>query len=579
MFPLQFFYQRILDTLSKQLTCVYLLKFAFMPNSVLSASIALGIVSITLLETNFSSAIAQITIPTEQKLSSEETTSQVNLLFVNSGFGNDQTGNGSENAPFQTITQALRSAQPNTIIKVAPGTYSQQTGEKFPLILKPGVAIQGDSQDKGKNVKILGGGDYLSRSFGRQNIAIVSANNSSLSGVTVTNTNFRGYGLWIEFANTTVQDSTFTGNTQDGIFIIGNSTPTVSRNYIYSNGANGITTAGDSRPQIQENVIQGTGFGINIVDNAAPIIASNQIIANRSGVVIQANTSPVLRNNIIQNSTEDGLVIIAQATPDLGNSQEMGSNKFDNNRRYDINAKAAKQVVYAFGNQINQNQIAGNIDTTSGTAIARNSLPGAVSTETTPANGEIVFSAPNIPQNLNSLPRIISNSGNITQTDQLPQLAAATLQSPVVTNNSQPPENETEYTPQLNYVRIQPTVETAEVNEPRVIEFVAPQLQNNQPSNLVPRTPPTARPVVLGNSRSVSFPREYAVRPSGSYRVIVNVANDAQREIVRSLVPDAFPRVVQGRRVMQAGVFSNEVNAMQMVQILNSKGLRATVSY
>ncbi|WP_353932360.1 DUF1565 domain-containing protein [Okeanomitos corallinicola TIOX110] len=550
-----------------------------MPNSVLSASIILGIVSIALLDTNFSSAIAQITISTEQNFSSEGTISQLNLLFVNSNFGNDQTGNASENAPLRTITQALRLAQPNTVIMVAPGTYSSQTGEKFPLILKPGVAIQGDNNHKGKNVKILGGGDYLSRSFGRQNIAIVGANQSSLSGVTVTNTNFRGYGLWIESANTVVAENTFTGNTQDGISITGNATPTISKNYIYSNGANGITASGDSRPQIQENVIQGTGFGINVAEKAAPVIAGNQISGNRTGVVIQANTSPVLRNNLIQSSQEDGLVVIAQATPDLGNSREIGGNKFDQNRRYDINAKAAKQVIYAFGNQINKSRIVGDVDTTSGTAITRNSLPipMAVSTETTPTNGEIVFAAPSIPENLNSLPRILSRNTN--PGNQLPQLAATNLQSSLFTNNSQSVTDKTQYTQQLNYVRIQPGVVAAEVNEPKVIEFVAPQLQNNQQPSQIPNTRSTNQPVIIGNSRIVSLPRSYATRSSVRYRVLVNVANDAQREIVRSVVPDAFPKVVQGRRVMQAGVFSNEFNAMQMVQLLNSKGLRAMVSY
>lgn len=577
MFPLQWFHQRIVDIFLKQLTCTYLLKFAVMPNSVLSASIILGIVSIALLDTNFSSAIAQITISTEQKFSGEGTISQLNVLFVNSNFGNDQTGNGSENAPLRTITQALRLAQPNTVIMVAPGTYSTQTGEKLPLILKPGVAIQGDKNNKGKTVKILGGGDYLSRSFGRQNIAIVGANQSSLSGVTVTNTNFRGYGLWIESANTIVAENTFTGNTQDGISITGNAAPTISKNYIYSNGANGITASGDSRPQIQENVIQGTGFGINIAENAAPVIVGNQISGNRTGVVIQANTSPVLRNNLIQSNQEDGLVVIAQATPDLGSSGELGGNKFDNNRRYDINAKAAKQVIYAFGNQINKSRIVGNVDISSGTAITRNSLPMAVSSEPIPTNGEIVFAAPSIPENLNSLPRILSRNTN--PGNQLPQLAATNLQSAVFTNNSQSVTDKNQSTQQLNYVRIQPGAVAAEVSEPRVIEFVAPQLQNNQQPDQIPNTRSTNQPVIIGNSRTVSLPRSYAARPGVRYRVLVNVANDAQQEIVRSVAPDAFPKVVQGRRVMQAGVFSNEFNAMQMVQILNSKGLRAMVSY
>ncbi|MEO3705938.1 DUF1565 domain-containing protein [Trichormus azollae] len=108
---------------------------------------------------------------------------------------------------------------------LAPGTYSPKTGEVFPMILKQNVA-QGDIRNQGRTVKIIGSGEYLSRSFVRQNVAIASANLASLSGVTVTNTNSRGYGLWIESANLLIQENTFICNTQDGISTTGrNATP------------------------------------------------------------------------------------------------------------------------------------------------------------------------------------------------------------------------------------------------------------------------------------------------------------------------------------------------------------------
>ncbi|MFM7371831.1 MAG: DUF1565 domain-containing protein [Sphaerospermopsis kisseleviana] len=276
--PLQEFHKRLPNIPLQKRICSYLLKPSVLPTSILSVSVALGIGSIALLDTNFSSAIAQITIRSEQKFNDESTISQVKLLFVNPSIGNDQNGNGSRNAPFGTITQALQLAQSNTVIMLATGTYSANTGEVFPLIIKPGVAIQGNIGKKGKEVNIVGGGDYLSRSFGRQNVAIVGANQSSLSGVTVTNSNSRGYGLWIEFANTVVEENTFTSNTQDGISITGNATPSIRKNYFQGNGANGITISGDARPEIRENLFQSTGFGINIAQNAAPVVVGNQIL-------------------------------------------------------------------------------------------------------------------------------------------------------------------------------------------------------------------------------------------------------------------------------------------------------------
>jgi parallel beta-helix repeat protein len=519
-------------------------------------SVALGIGSITLLETNFSSAIAQITIRTEQKLNNERTISQVNLLFVNPSIGNGLSGNGSEIAPLKTITQALQLAQPNTVIMLAPGTYSPNTGEIFPLFLKPGVAIQGDVGNKGTGVKILGGGEYFSRSFGRQNVAIVGANQASLSGVTVTNTNGRGYGLWIESANTVVEENTFTGNTQDGISITGNATPTIRKNYFQGNGANGMTVSGNARAEIRENIFQRTGFGINIAQNAAPVIVGNQILDNRTGIVIQANTSPILRNNLIQGSQEDGLVIIAQATPDLGSSREPGGNEFRNNRRYDINAKAAKQVIYAAGNNLNKNRISPNVDTSGRTApIVRNSPATSVPVQEIPTEPEIVFAAPNIPRTFNPSGVILSNDRNTRPNSQLPQLPVTNLQGSLASNNSQPRTREIQATPQFNYVQV----------EPGVIEFVAPQASL-----------PT--PTTVNNSRIVSAPTNFAAsRPGLRYRVIVPITSDTQQELVRSIAPDAFSRVFQGRRVIQVGVFSSQDSANQMLQTLTSMGFRGIV--
>jgi hypothetical protein len=164
------------------------------PSPIVCLTLGLAVVIPALWSNNISSAIAQIPTTSTKVVQSERTISQVNILFVNPSIDNDQESNGSKIAPLKTITKALQLAQSNTLIILAPGTYSPKTGEVFPIILKQNVAIQGDIGNQGRTVKIIGGGEYLSRSFVRQNVAIVGANLASLSGVTVTNTNSRAYG-------------------------------------------------------------------------------------------------------------------------------------------------------------------------------------------------------------------------------------------------------------------------------------------------------------------------------------------------------------------------------------------------
>ncbi|MBD0262869.1 MAG: DUF1565 domain-containing protein [Tolypothrix sp. T3-bin4] len=582
-------------------------------SSILCFTLGVGVATTALLGIA-NTAIAQPSAPNQMPMG-EKTMSQVNVLFVNPSVGDDKVGNGSERAPLKTITQALQLALPNTVIMLSRGTYSTQTGEVFPLILKPRVSIQGDSYSKGREIEIQGGGDYLSRSFGGQNATIVGANQAGLTGVTVRNPNRRGYGLWIESSNPLIVENTFTGSTQDGISVNGSSAPMISKNYFYRNGANGITIDGNSHPEVRENVFEQTGFGINIAKNATPMVVGNQIKDNRAGIIVQANARPIFRNNVIEGSKEDGLVAIANALPDLGNASEAGGNQFRNNGRYDINALAAKQVISAAGNSLGSDRIAGKIDMQGGSALAfaeRSagklavgvggaspregiaSLPNNPAPRTS-ANREITFEAPGVSQT----PKLKSPSprSNIPSTGLNPQLLP--LQSvnsplsvayknqrqpisriaPFPTPSSLPGYRESvsapspiatnALTPQLNYVQV----------DRNTIEFSAPQttsppLEATSVSDMRGSAPQNSTTMYRGQS-----PLSMGVSQTGlHYRVMVEIANQSEQDLVRSIAPGAFATVSQGRGVMQAGVFSSRYNANQMLKLLNRKGLRGMIS-
>ncbi|MEH1919544.1 DUF1565 domain-containing protein [Nostoc sp.] len=608
-------YRRV-DVLIAKLRFLKSARLLFFSFLVLLFTVSLGAASLAFLSCALAIPLTPDSAPLGDKTLSH------NVLFVNPSIGDDKAGNGSESAPVKTITQALRLANANTVIMLSTGTYSAETGEEFPLILKPGVSIQGNPSNQGKDIIIQGGGDYLSRSFAGQNVTIVGANQVLLTGVTVTNPNRRGYGLWIESSNPVVAENTFTGSTQDGISVSGNATPTISKNYFDRNGANGITIAGNSSPQVKENVFHQTGFGINIAQNSAPVVIGNQIQNNRSGIVVQANARPILRNNSIQDNKEDGLVAIAQAMPDLGSASEPGGNTFQNNGRYDINASAAKQVISAAGNNLVSDRISGKVDINGTTALAtQNSQPAANNVlREIPATNEISFSAPEISETTNR-----QNSNNISANNpvstqlnsQLLPLVPANLSLSTPRSNQQPPTSKVAgfptpsslsgrlptntqvaqppNTPQLNYVRI----------DPNMIEFTAPEYPSNsvaqspvpsmrnqiqQPSPILETAVPDASALLplpnnnipIANTRnlqtssaSIPYRGNSATQVGVRYRVVVPLATDRDKDLVRSLVPGAFPTVWEGQKVMQAGVFSSEYNAKEMLKTLSSNGLRA----
>uniref|UniRef100_A0ACD5GTC8 DUF1565 domain-containing protein n=1 Tax=Desertifilum tharense IPPAS B-1220 TaxID=1781255 RepID=A0ACD5GTC8_9CYAN len=86
-------------------------------------------------------------------------------LYVNPASGSDASGRGNTQAPFKTLTHALKVAKADTVIQLAPGTYSTETGEVFPIVMKSGVTIVGNPSTKGEGIVIRGGDRYLSPTF------------------------------------------------------------------------------------------------------------------------------------------------------------------------------------------------------------------------------------------------------------------------------------------------------------------------------------------------------------------------------------------------------------------------------
>lgn len=284
------------------------------------------------------------------------------LVYVNPALGQDAPGAGSTNTPFRTISYALQQAQPGTTIQLADGSYTNQTGEAFPLRIPSGITLRGNEANKGQSVSIVGSGSYVSPTFARQNVTLRADNNSAIRGVSITNPASRGTALWVESTNPTIANSTFMNSLREGIFVSGGGTPKIENNIFRQNSANGISVAKAARPEIRGNLIEATGFGIAISGKSAPLVVNNRIVRNKDGLVISESAQPVLRNNIIEGNTRDGLVAISSALPDLGTSGNPGQNAIHKNGRHDVFNATRGNVIPAFGNQIDAKRVKGSVD-------------------------------------------------------------------------------------------------------------------------------------------------------------------------------------------------------------------------
>lgn len=237
-----------------------------------------------------------------------ETTSGYTVLHVNAQSGNDQQGDGSQLRPYQTITQALTSAEANTLILLSGGVYSADSGEIFPIVLQPRVTIQALAGPNTAAVVIQGNGQYYSASSGLRNVAILGADNAGLANVTVSNPHPEGTGLWVESGNPIILDNAFFQNGAHGIYLAGSGAPVIRGNYFAENGQAGLVIAGPSSAQVQANVFENTGAGIVVAPEASPQISDNRISQNLEGLVMHADARPSLSNNDITRNRRNNIL-------------------------------------------------------------------------------------------------------------------------------------------------------------------------------------------------------------------------------------------------------------------------------
>ena len=284
------------------------------------------------------------------------------VIYVNSATGKDTAANGTIAAPYKTITFALSKATAGTVVQVAPGNYSKDSGETFPLVLNSGVTLQGNESNKGEGILISGGGYYTSRTFARQDITLLANNSTIITGLTFTNPNSRGTAVWVESSNPVIKNSTFINSLREGVYLTGTANPQIENNVFLKNKGNGISVTKSAQGVIRGNLFQDTGFGVAIGGSSTPLLESNNITQNTDGLFISETAKPILRKNSIRGNKRDGIVATISAVPDLGTSENPGGNLIRDNARYDLNNATKAGKIVAIGNDINEKRIFGAVD-------------------------------------------------------------------------------------------------------------------------------------------------------------------------------------------------------------------------
>lgn len=236
-----------------------------------------------------------------------------NLIYVDAGTGHDDVGDGTQMKPLQTIRHALTLSSPNSIIVLAPGEYSEASGERFPLQLQPGVTLQGSPGFSGTTAIIRGSGVQRMPDGRYLQVTLVAADHSGLGNITITNENTVGYGVLVNGGSPVLRENTFTHNGYAGVYVIGPGQPMIQRNYFTENGRVGLIIEGNSTAMVEGNIFENTGTGIRVAPGAEPQIRDNRIVQNQDGIILAADARPRLQQNLIARNRRNGMVEFGSA--------------------------------------------------------------------------------------------------------------------------------------------------------------------------------------------------------------------------------------------------------------------------
>jgi len=478
-------------------------------------------------------ALAQITVTQLAALDK-------NVIYVNPRTGND-SHTGEKLNPVKTITKALEIAASGVTIKLASGTYSEESGESFPLIIQENITLKGNTDNQGFKTIIRGGGDFISPTGAGQNVAIAALKNvEEVTGITITNNHSRGHGLWVESASPKIIANTFTRNGNTGLSLNGKSSPVIENNYFYNNSGNGLLVYGTSQPEVIKNTFEQTGFGVSVVQNAAPILTGNTFDGNRIGIILEGNAQGILRENEIINSEEFGLTAISQSRVDLGTSNEPGKNIFRSNKKLDIQNATTNEIV-AVGSEVN-GSTNGRINFAEGEFVANNKTNSIRS----------------------SLPTLLKPS-----------------QSTVARLNIPAPETpKIDTTANLSLPAPPPVMEKSVGNKELVFNASGSTTSDvaSRKTEPVP-FPPTANTSALGSNTSQVASLSDVLGSSNQikYKVLVEALNSTEEREIKAIYPQAFKTIFEGQSLLQIGAFNSWDKAKKAEATLIDLGLETFV--
>ncbi|HEY9818453.1 MAG TPA: DUF1565 domain-containing protein [Candidatus Obscuribacterales bacterium] len=166
-------------------------------------------------------------------LAQASSSASTHLLFVDPRLGQDSQDGASGRSPLRTITRALELAEPNSVIMLAPGVYSADSGETFPLEVDRQITLQGNPGLYGQGIVIQGSA--------QGSATVMLSGQAALVGVSVTHPQANGHSVWVADGTPLLMNNSL--SPAESLHVTQASQPTLQNNRMVA-----VTRAADPTP-------------------------------------------------------------------------------------------------------------------------------------------------------------------------------------------------------------------------------------------------------------------------------------------------------------------------------------------
>ena len=210
-----------------------------------------------------------------------------NDIYVSQKKGKDILGYGTSKFPYKTISYALSKITSGSTIFTEAGEYTEDSGEKFPLILPRNIGLVKYGEDN-ESVTIEGFG---STDNGKEVLLILNGDNR-INGVKFSSLD--NIDILSKSGKNTLNNITLSNN-ENGLGILNDSKVTLIDSSIENNSYIGVELSNSSRLELVNSKISKSNIGIYISDDATIENSVNSKIIENSQCDFFTNGSQNLK--------------------------------------------------------------------------------------------------------------------------------------------------------------------------------------------------------------------------------------------------------------------------------------------